>query len=137
MRSVRSWKVAGERGPAIDRIVVSPKLRTRETLAGIAAAHPGVEEAAALRAGLQEIELTGWEGRLRSDVTADPDSSSHPDADGERWRRWKRTRSASPSTRRPRSVGDMAARGEEWDSLKENALSATEPGTTLVVMPGL
>jgi broad specificity phosphatase PhoE len=134
---VGKWLASAE--PAIDRIVVSPKLRTRETLAGIAAAHPGVEEAAAaLRAGLREIELTGWEGRLRSDVTADPDSSSHPDADGERWRRWKRDPIGFTFDEDGHApLGDMWQRaGEEWDSLKENALSATEPSTTLVVAHG-
>ena len=64
-----SWMATAE--PTIGRVAVSPKLRTRETLEAIGSEHSAVVAApTAVRSGLREIELTGWEGKARSKITA-------------------------------------------------------------------
>ena len=61
-RALGRW--LGECEPCVARVAVSPKLRTRETLAGIVTEHPVVGKApTTVRPGLREIELTVWEGR--------------------------------------------------------------------------
>mmetsp|Transcript_2836 Transcript_2836/g.5906 ORF Transcript_2836/g.5906 Transcript_2836/m.5906 type:complete len:327 (-) Transcript_2836:224-1204(-) len=152
------WLARNE--PSIGRVVVSPKKRTRETLAGITAEHQalsGVEREAAVlvpvdvRPGLREIELTAWEGRMRGDITAaDTASADMPDADGARWNRWK----ADPMSFVFREDGHAPFRclweraGGEWQSLLDEATAAaaatdsegkgaqTEIPPTLVVAHG-
>lgn len=79
--------------PNLGRVVVSPKKRTRQTLAAITAEHPMLSSAQVpveVRPGLREIELTAWEGKKRADIASSANSETAvQDADGERWKRWK------------------------------------------------
>ena len=74
-----AWVDASSEALAVDRVFVSPKRRTRQTLAGIESAQRAPLPAAEVRPGLREIELTVWEGSLRSDL-----AESDP-----RWEQWK------------------------------------------------
>ena len=100
----------------------SPKKRTRQTLAGIESAQTLALPAAEVRPGLREIELTVWEGKLKSDLLEnDP-----------RWEVWN----AKPASfvfaedgHAP--LGDLKRRAaEEWAAL----VAATPAGSTSLVV---
>ena len=106
----------------VDRVYVSPKKRTRQTLAGIESAQTLALPAAEVRPGLREIELTVWEGKLKSDLLEnDP-----------RWEVWN----AKPASfvfaedgHAP--LGDLKRRAaEEWAAL----VAATPAGSTSLVV---
>ena len=63
-----AWVDASSEALAVDRVFVSPKRRTRQTLAGIESAQRAPLPAAEVRPGLREIELT--EGRARCAATS-------------------------------------------------------------------
>ena len=71
--SLGAWLATEE--PLITRVFVSPRRRTRQTLANLEAQHAGLPPAEA-RPGLREIELTVWEGQYRSDLR---DAEGRPD----------------------------------------------------------
>ena len=127
-RELGSWLAASYSG-AIDRVVCSPKARTRATLdeieasfAATGAVPPPERE---LRWDLRELELTDWEGRYRKDI------ASH---DADSYHSWK-SRPAEfvfPSGHAP--LPALWARTEtEWAHLRESTPAGT---TTLVVAHG-
>ena len=80
-RDLGKWLAAAEQH--VDRVFVSPRRRTRQTLAEIeeyASSLPPAE----VHAGLREIELTMWEGQNRKDLRG---ADGRSDAD--RWAYWK------------------------------------------------
>lgn len=125
------WLAGAE--PDIHRVFVSPKTRARETLEGIAAEHEGVRACGhTVRPGLREIELTGWEGQLRSDVIR---------TDGEQWSRWKAEPVGFRFSDGHAPFDDLWERAaDEWDHLKlASTADPNEPSsstTTLVVAHG-
>ena len=115
---------------SIDRVFVSPRKRTVQTLANLEEASQLALPAAQPRRGLREIELTMWEGQHRSHLR-----DAEGNDDSERWARWK----ARPSSfvfiedgHAP--LQDLKRRArEEWEAL---LLSATAGRTSLVVAHG-
>ena len=101
---------------------VSVRYRTHQTLANIEAYATNLPTAE-VRPGLREIELTAWEGQLKSDV-------SH--SDGERWAQWKAHPDGFVFSEDGHSpLGDLQTRASgEWTAL----LQATPPGTTSLVV---
>jgi broad specificity phosphatase PhoE len=122
--AVGSWLASAE--SSVDRVFVSPRRRTHQTLGHIESKHT-VLPPAEVRAGLREIELTMWEGQYKSDLR---DGEGNPDA--ERWAQWK----AEPDSfvfvedgHAP--FGDLKRRaGEEWTYIA----AVTAPETTSLVV---
>jgi len=126
-RALGHWLAAVEAG-SVDQVFVSPRRRTRQTLANIETGYSA--PAATVRAGLREIELTMWEGQLRSELK-DGDGNS----DLDRWFQWK----AHPDGFRfaedgHSPLGDVSRRAaEEWAALRTNTPAAS---TSMVVAHG-
>ena len=120
------WLARAEAGQ-VTRVFVSPRRRTRETLANIEAGHEKGLPAPEVRPGLREIELTMWEGQHRTEL-----KDANGADDMERWKEWK----AHPSSfvfkedgHAP--LGDLKRRAaEEWAAL----VAATPPDTTSLVV---
>lgn len=125
---VGAWLAAAHAG-TIDRVVVSPKARTRATLdeieASFAAAGAPALPSREVRPDLRELELTHWEGQYRKDIALN---------DADQWRLWKSRpeKLVFPSGHAP--VPHLWERtASEWAHLRES----TPPGsTTLVVAHG-
>lgn len=117
-----AWVDASSEALAVDRVFVSPKRRTRQTLAGIESAQRAPLPAAEVRPGLREIELTVWEGSLRSDL-----AESDP-----RWEQWKaRPDGFSFEEDGHAPLTDLKRRAaEEWAAL----VAATPGGSTSLVV---
>ena len=119
------WMATTESG-SVDRVYVSPRKRTLQTLANVESKHTTLPPAEQ-RFGLREIELTMWEGQYKADVR---DSNGNPDT--ARWARWKQdpdTFNFEEDGHSP--FGDVKRRAaEEWAFL----LSATPPSTTSLVV---
>lgn len=127
-RELGSWLAATYAG-AIDRVLCSPKARTRATLdeieASFAAAGSLPPPERQLRWDLREVELTDWEGRYRKDIAAN---------DADAYQLWK-SRPAEfvfPSGHAPLPAL-WARAGTEWAHLRESTPAGT---TTLVVAHG-
>lgn len=75
------WLTSAE-AASVDRVFVSPKKRTRQTLAGIES-HATSLPAAEVRPGAREIELTIWEGQYKMNLK-DADGND----DSARWAQW-------------------------------------------------
>ena len=123
-----SWLAASHAGH-IDRVVVSPKARTRATLDEIeasfaAAGAPALPERE-VRMDLRELELTHWEGQYRRDIQQNVAAQ---------YKLWKSRPEelVFPSGHAP--VPHLWTRtASEWAHLR----GSTPPGTTtLVVAPG-
>ena len=127
-RELGSWLAASNAG-AIDRVVCSPKARTRATLDEIEASFAATGATALpermLRFDLRELELTDWEGRYRKDIEARDPAEYHA---------WK-SQPASfvfPSGHAP--LPALWARTKtEWAHLRDSTPAGT---TTLVVAHG-
>ena len=115
------WLAIAE-SASIDRVFVSPRKRTQQTLARIADEHPTLPHATS-RADLREIELTVWEGQFKSV----PQQS-----DAERWARWKAHPNGFVFEEDGHSpLGDVKRRAsEEWRAL----VSATSVGSTSLIV---
>ena len=127
-RELGSWLAATYAG-AIDRVLCSPKARTRATLdeieASFSAAGSLPPPERQLRWDLREVELTDWEGRYRKDIAAN---------DADAYQLWK-SRPAEfvfPSGHAPLPAL-WARTGTEWAHLRESTPAGT---TTLVVAHG-
>ena len=120
------WLAGAADASVIDRVFVSPRRRTRQTLADVEV-HATALPAATVRHGLREIELTQWEGQLRTDLR---DSAGRPDM--ARWARWKASPSSFAFEEDGHSpLGDLSARAaQEWRHIVE----ATPAGTTSLVV---
>ena len=120
-----SWLAASHAG-SIDRVVVSPKARTRATLDEIeasfaAAGAPSLPERE-VRMDLRELELTDWEGQYRKDIQQN---------DAAQWTLWKSRPEelVFPSGHAP--VPHLWTRtASEWAHLR----GSTPPGTTTLVV---
>jgi probable phosphoglycerate mutase len=123
-----AWLAATKDGRSVDRVIVSPKVRTVETLAEIeaaftAAAHPLPAREA--RFDLREIELTDWQGMRRQEIQKE---------DAAAWDVWKKE---PMNFVFPKSgfapLQDLWTRaGSEWEHLRD----CTDGSTTLVVAHG-
>lgn len=118
------WIAANE-AASVTQSFVSPRRRTRQTLANIE--EHAMLPTAAVRPGLREIELTMWEGQHRTALR-----NAEGEDDRARWEEWK----ARPSTfvfdedgHAP--LADLAQRAaEEWNAL----LASTPPASTSLVV---
>merc|ERR1719199_2185165 len=117
--------LAAEFAGSIDRVLCSPKARTLATLDDIEAAFATAGAPLPrrlVRAGLREIELTGWEGQKKPDIQRD---------DAERWKAWKAAPADFVFSTGFAPVPDLWDRvGSEWQYL----LDSTPPGTTTLVV---
>lgn len=121
-RVVGAWLAATD--DIVDRVVVSPKERTMQTLDEIEAecAKVGVAlPAREPRFDLREIELTPWQGMKKPEIKAQDNAA---------WEAWKNTPCEFVFATGHAPLQDLYARaGAEWDNLH-----ATPPGTTTLVV---
>ena len=119
------WMATAE-SSSIDRVYVSPRKRTLQTLGNIESKHAALPPAES-RFGLREIELTMWEGQYKSDVR-----DANGNSDLARWARWKEDPDTFFFEEDGHSPLDDVKRraAEEWAFL----LSATPPSTTSLVV---
>lgn len=112
---------------SIDRVLCSPKARTRATLDEIeaaidAAGMPRLPERE-VRVDLRELELTSWEGRYRSDIQRD---------DAAAWQSWK----TAPADFVFADTGHAPLR-HVWGRIESewaHLLASSAPGTTTLVV---
>jgi len=110
----------------VDRVYVSPRRRTRQTLANIEEHATGLPRSKQ-RAGLREIELTMWEGQHRGRLM-----DANGNDDSARWAQWKAQPSSFVFAEDDHApLADLKRRAkEEWAELS----AATTSGTTSLVV---
>jgi broad specificity phosphatase PhoE len=128
--AVGKWLAHADISTSIGQVFVSPRKRTRQTLAHVEAEHHRLNHglpSASVRSGLREIELTAWEGQSKSDLR-----DSRGNSDAERWAQWKAHPDGFVFEEDGHSpLGDLKRRAkEEWAAL----VDGTPMGTTSLVV---